>query len=159
MKQLILSAIFLFTSVLLNAQTINDQIELLKSDLKNNRKTVITETMNFTESESKIFWPIYREYEVELEKLSDKRIAAIKDFAENYDSLTNEKADELMQTSFSFLEDRLSLNKKYYNKYAKELSPTIAAKYMQLENEIQLIIDMQVASALPYFKKTEMNKK
>lgn len=153
MKRLILSTIFLFTGFTLYAQTTDDIIELIKSDLKTNSKEIITEEMNFTAAESKVFWPIYREYEHELDKLSDKRIAGIKEFTANYDSLTDQKADEIMKTSFGFFEDRLSLNKKYYNKFAEVLTPTVAAKFMQLENEIQLIIDLNVVSMLPYVKK------
>ena len=159
MKKLILGSIFLLSTIVINAQTTNDLVELLKSDLKNNRKAVITEVMNFTEAESQAFWPIYREYEFEGEKLADQRLAIIKQFAENYETLSNEKADELMNSYFDFLEDRLSLNKKYYHKYADVLAPTVAAKYMQLENEIQLIVDTEVASALPYLKKVEVKEK
>jgi hypothetical protein len=159
MKKLILGSIFLLSTIVINAQTTNDLVELLKSDLKNNRKAVITEVMNFTEAESQVFWPIYREYEFEGEKLADQRLSIIKQFAENYENLSNEKADELMNSYFEFMEDRVSLNKKYYKKYADVLAPTVAAKYMQLENEIQLIIDTEVASALPYFKKVEVQEK
>jgi hypothetical protein len=160
MKKLILGSIFLLSTIVISAQTTtNDLVELLKSDLKNNRKAVITEVMNFTEAESQVFWPIYREYEFEMEKLADQRLSVIKQFAENYETLSNEKADELMNSYFDFMEDRLSLNKKYYNKYADVLAPTVAAKYMQLENEIQLIIDTEVASAMPYFKKVEIKDK
>lgn len=153
MKRLLLSLIFLLTGIALYAQTTDDVIELIKSDLKTNSKEIITEEMKFTSSESEIFWPIYREFEHELDKLSDKRIKNIKEFTANFDSLTNQKADEIMKSSFSFLEDRLSLNKKYYKKIAAAISPTVAAKFMQLENEIQLIIDLNVVSMLPYIKK------
>jgi len=158
MKKLILTAIFLLSTLALNAQTTNDIIELLKSDVKNDRKAIITATMNFTDAESELFWPIYREYEYKLEELADNRIAMLKEFAENYDNITNEKADELMKSAFSFFEDRLSLNKKYYNKFAEELSPTIAAKYMQVENEIQLLIDMSIMAEVPYTLKSPKTK-
>lgn len=150
MKKLILAAVFLLSTLTIFAQTTNDLIELVKSDVKVTRKALITETMVFTEAESEIFWPIYREYEYKLEELANKRIAILKDFTANYENLSNEKADDLMKASFSFLEDRLSLNEKYYKKFAKELSPTIAAKYYQVENEIQLLIDLSLASELPY---------
>ncbi len=153
MKKLLLSTIFLLAGFALYAQTTDDVIELIKSDLKTNSKEIIAEEMNFTNAESEIFWPIYREYEHERDKLSDKRIAAIKEFTENYDSLTNQKADEIMKASFSFYKDRLSLNEKYYRKIAEVLTPVVAAKFMQLENEIQLVIDLNVVSMLPYVKK------
>jgi hypothetical protein len=107
----------------------------------------------FTDKEAEVFWPIYREFEFELDELSDKRIANIKDFAANFDSLTNEKANELINNVFNYQEERLSLNQEYYKKFAEVLSPLVAAKYMQLEYEIQLITDLSIAANLPLAKK------
>ncbi len=152
MKKLFLLA-FLFSLTNVFAQDADSYIEVLKSEMKTDKKAIITETMRFTEKESQAFWPIYNEFEHELDKLANKRIANIKDFAANYDSLSDKKADELLMNSFSFLEDRLSLNKKYYKKFAEVLTPTVAAKYMQLENQIQLILDLSIAANLPLAKK------
>lgn len=150
-KLLLISFLLALTNVF--AQDADSYIEVLKSEIKTDKKAIITETMGFTEKESAAFWPIYNEFEYELEKLSGKRIANIKDFAANYDSLTNKKADELIKTSFSFQKDRLSLNEKYYKKFAEALTPIVAAKYMQLENQIQLILDLSIAANLPLAKK------
>jgi len=152
MKKLFLIA-FLFSLANVFAQDVDSYIEQLKSEIKADKKALITETMGFTEKESQAFWPIYTDFEYELDKLSSKRISNIKDFAANYDSLTDKKADELIKNSFSFQEDRLSLNQKYYKKFAEALTPTVAAKYMQLENQIQLIIDIGIAANLPLAKK------
>lgn len=148
MKKLFLVAfLFSFTSVF--AQDVDSYIELLKSDVKTDKRAIITEVMAFTEQQAEAFWPIYREFEFELDKLSDARIANIKEFAANYENLTNEKADKLINVSFDFLGDRLNLNEKYYNKFAEALSPIVAAKYMQLENQIQLILDISIVANLP----------
>ena len=152
MKKLLLF-VFLFSLANVFAQDVDSYIEQLKSEIKADKKALITETMAFTEKESQAFWPIYTDFEYELDKLSSKRISNIKDFAANYDSLTDKKADELIKNSFSFQEERLSLNQKYYKKFAEALTPTVAAKYMQLENQIQLIIDMGIAANLPLAKK------
>lgn len=150
-KILLIFALLSFTSVF--PQDVDSYIELLKSDIKTEKVAIITEVMAFTEKESEAFWPIYREFEFELSKLADNRIANIKDFAANYDSLSDNKADELIKNSFSFQEDRLSLNKKYYKKFAEVLTPTVAAKYMQLEHQIQLLMDLGIAANLPLAKK------
>jgi len=151
-KMLLLFVLFAFASAY--AQDVQSYIELLKSDVKTGKKQIITEVMKFTEQESEAFWPIYNEFEHELEKLGDKRLANIKDFAENFSNMTDPKADELIKNSFSFLEDRQSLNKKYYNKFAEAVTPTTAAKYMQVEHAIQLILDIGILANLPLFEKT-----
>ena len=111
MRKLFL-VVFLFSVTNIFAQDVDSYIELLKSDVKAEKKAIITEVMAFTDQQSEAFWPIYREFEFELDKLSDIRIANIKDFAANYDSLTDVKADQLINNSFDFLGDRLNLNEK-----------------------------------------------
>jgi len=151
MKKFIL-CIVLFSSVSLFAQNVDDFVQLLKSNVQSDKVAIITQVMKFSDEQSGKFWPIYNEYSNELSKLADKRIANIKDFAANYDSLTNEKANQLIKNSFDFQEDRLSLNEKYYKKFADALGPIVAAKYLQLEHQIQLIIDLQINSNLPLAK-------
>jgi hypothetical protein len=151
-KLLLLFVLFAFAGAY--AQDVQSYIELLKSDVKTGKKEIITEVMKFTPEQSEVFWPIYNEFEHELEKLADKRMANIKDFAANFSNMTDPKADELIKNSLSFLEDRQSLNKKYYNKFAEVIKPTTAAKYMQVEHAIQLILDIGVLANLPLFEKT-----
>ena len=152
MKKLILISFLLaFTNVF--AQDMDSYIELLKSDLKTDKKAIITEVMQFDETQSAAFWPIYKEFEFDLDKLSEKRIANIKDFAANYDVMSDEKAKELIENAFDFQDDRLDLNKKYHKKFAEALGPIVAAKYMQLEYEIQLLVDLSINSNLPLAKK------
>ncbi len=143
----------LFSSVSLFAQNVDDFVQLLKSNVQSDKVAIITQVMNFNDEQSGKFWPIYNEYSNELSKLADRRIANIKDFAANYDSLTDQKANQLIKNSFDFQEDRLDLNKKYYKKFADAIGPIVAAKYLQLERQIQLIIDLQINSSLPLAKK------
>jgi len=150
-KLLLIVALFSATSIF--AQNVDDFIQLLKSDVQSNKIAIITEVMNFTDEQSEKFWPVYNEFSNELSKLGDKRITNIKDFAANYDSLTDEKANQLISNSFDYQEDRLDLNEDYFNKFSEALGPIVAAKYMQLERQIQLIIDLSINSNLPLAKK------
>jgi hypothetical protein len=72
--------------------------------------------------------------------------------------MTGTKADELINNALKFQEDRVSLNKKYYKKFAKVLPPITAAKYMMVESQIQLMIDLVIASELPIVKKPASNE-
>lgn len=150
-KLLLISFLLSFTGVF--AQDIDSYMELLKSDLKTDRKAIITEVMKFDETQSEKFWPIYNEFEYELSKVAEKRISNIKDFAAHYDVLSDEKANQLIENAFDFQEDRLDLNKKYHKKFADVLGPITAAKFMQLEYELQLLVDISINSNLPLAKK------
>lgn len=146
MKKL-LFALFILTSTLAYSQ--DTFIELLRSDIQTQKKLLIAGAMNFTETDSEKFWPIYRDYELKLMKLGDRDIANIKKYAANYDSLTNKIADELIEEAFNVDEEILDLNKDYYKKFKKALNPKIAGKAMQVINQINLLLQLKVASEIP----------
>ena len=127
-------------------------LELLKSDLKTQKVAVITEAMVMTDAQSAIFWPIYRKYDAELTTLNDTRLAVIKDYAANFETMTPAKADELTNKTFGFFEDRLKLQKKYYKEFSKAMDPVLAAKYMQVERSINTVFDFQIMSQIPLVK-------
>jgi hypothetical protein len=151
MKKLLL-LVTLFTFANSYSQSVDDFIALMKVDVLAEKIDIITDVMNFTDEQADIFWPIYTDYASEQLALSDLRIANIKNFSANYDSLTDAKADELINNFFTFQETRLSMNEEYYQIFAEALSPSIAAKYMQLESELQLLIDVGIASNMPLAK-------
>jgi hypothetical protein len=102
-----------------------------RAGLRSQKVAIITEVMQFTEDEDAKFWPIYREYEAELAKLNDERIAAIRDYAGSLEGRRN------------------ALKSKYYARFKAAISPKTAARYLQVENQILLLFDLQVAAALP----------
>jgi hypothetical protein len=112
------------------------------------------QSMQFTEEENSVFQPIYKEYELELDKLGDKRLAFIKDFAENYKKMSDIKADEIIEQAFNYQQERLDLKRNLYNKLKEKLDPSTAAKFSQLEHQIQLIIDLKINAELPLIEKT-----
>ncbi len=148
MKRLFLALVIVlcFASFLF-AQT--DYIELMRKNVAAEKTAIITDAMNFTEEESEIFWPIYREYDFERDKIDDQRIALIKDYAANFEVITDEKADEISKRSFKNREQALKLEKKYYEKMAKALSPRTASRFFQLDAQINSLISLQVSSELP----------
>ena len=150
MKKLLLIIVFVLASSGGYAQ--EAYIELLRSDVKTKKVAIITEVMQFTNKEAKAFWPVYREYEFELTKLGDLRIELIKDYARNYQTMTDEKAKELVEKALKLEGKRTKLKKKYFKKFDKVLSSKTVAQFLQLENQINLLIDLQIASELPLIK-------
>jgi hypothetical protein len=135
----------------------DDFIELLRQDLKTQKVAIITEAMEFNEAESNTFWPVYRNYDFELSKLGDDRLSIIKDYADNYENMTNEKAKELMDRSIKNQESVLKLRKKYFKEFQKILPVIKAARFMQVENQIGLLINLQIASELPLVSAPDEN--
>ena len=150
MKKLLLIIVFVLASGLGYAQ--EAYIELLRSDVKTQKVAIVTEVMQFTNEEAEVFWPVYREYDFEQTKLGDARIELIKDYAENYETMTDQKAKEMVDGALTLQGKRIKLKKKYFKKFDKVLPSKTVAKFFQLENQINLLIDLQIASELPFIK-------
>ena len=124
-------------------------LELLRSDVRTSKVEILTDALNLAEQEAAAFWPIFREYDTELAKLGDRRVAMVKAFAATYGTTTNEQASLFAKDWFALQSDRLKLRKKYFDKVAKAVSPLVAARFTQVENVIGMLIDIQIAAELP----------
>jgi hypothetical protein len=124
-------------------------VELLRSDMRTQKVAIITEVMQFTEAEDEKFWPLYREYETELAGLNDDRLALIRKYAASYETLTDAVADQLANGALDLEGRRHALKQKYYERFKSALSPKTAARFLQVENQILLILDLQIAASLP----------
>ena len=127
-------------------------VELLRADVMAQKVAFITELMEFTDVEDKAFWPIYREYDVELSKINDERVSGIEEYARNYEKVTDALADKLATKALELESRRTALKQKYYARFKAALSPKTAARFLQVENQILMIIDLQIAAALPIVK-------
>jgi len=156
MKVLRILALFIVTLIGVQAlaqESLESTIELIRSDLKTEKKALIDKVMNFNEKEATQFWPFYREYSLELSKLGDKRIAILKDYAANYDKVDDKKAEDLVKKSFGVMKDRNDLMLSYFKKAAKFLGLKRAAQWIQAENQMLVLIDAKMASETPLLPK------
>lgn len=151
MKSIILFLLLSFSSILI-AQDIS-YLEYLRTDLPEQKREIIAETMELTIEQAEIFWPIYTEYESELDELSGERLKLVRDFAENYYNLTDEAAARLANKKHELDSKRTDLLWKYYNKFKTELNPIDAAMFYQVESQLLMLIDVQVAGEIPIIKK------
>jgi soluble lytic murein transglycosylase-like protein len=124
-------------------------VELLRSDVSAKRTFIYTNIMQLNDDQAAKFWPIYREYELELNKLNDQKIEGIKEYARTYANMTDAKADELAALALELENKRNDLKKKYHDKMRDQLGGIIAARFLQVENQILMLIDLEIASSLP----------
>lgn len=140
--------LILFT-LITQAQTSDDYIELARDILKTEKKAAIAEGMDLSDAEITPFWELYNEYNSKLSQTQNQRVALIKNFAQNYETMTNEKADEIMKSFFKYQQDLVKLRKSYYSRFKKILPSAKAARYFQLENKIQALVDAELAMQIP----------
>lgn len=123
--------------------------ELLRGDIRQQKIAIITEVMGFSEAEDKAFWPIYRDYDAEMAKLGDERVALIADYAKHFDTLTDEVADKLARQAIDLEGRRQAAKGKFYDKLRSAVGARTALRALQVEHQLQLLIDLQIAAALP----------
>jgi hypothetical protein len=124
-------------------------IELLRSDLRTQKAALIANNMYFTKDEAAAFWPVYRDYEFELSKANDARIAVLRDYARHYDTMDDEGAGELTRRWFDAEHQRMKVGRRYVDEFSDALPGKTVARFFQVERRIDLLIDVQIASDLP----------
>jgi hypothetical protein len=129
-------------------------LETLRSDVNSYKVRVINQAMQLTGPEAEKFWPIYRQYEQELGRVADKKVALIREFSEHCSqgTLDNKAADTIAQQWLKNVEARLDLWKKYRKKIAKAVSPARAAQFLQVENQVALFMDLNIAAEMPVLR-------
>jgi hypothetical protein len=149
MKSLLVVALLLVSATTI-AQ--DKTLELLRQDLKTQKVAIITASVPMTQVQADAFWPLYREYDVELSKLGDRRMAVLKKYAANIDKVDEKLADELVKESFSIASDRNDLLEKYYKKAVKAVGAVTAARFIQVENQMLTLVDAQIIDQVPLVK-------
>lgn len=124
-------------------------VQLLRADLKASKRTLIKESMQLDEKQSAAFWPLYNQYDVEQTKLGDQKLTLIQDYARDFLTMNDEKADQLAHRVMEIDDQRLALRRKYYDLLKKAIPTVLVVRFFQLENQIQWVLDLQIASNLP----------
>ena len=124
-------------------------IALMRRDIRQEKAEIMGATMALSAQDAEKFWPIYSEYDVELGKLNDQRVANIKEYVANYGTLTNDEADKLIRESVSYQRQRMDLLGKTYEKVKEAVGGVTAARFAMVEHQILTLIDLQIVSSLP----------
>ena len=130
-------------------KNVQSYIDLLRRDVRQQKAEIMGAMMLLSAADAAKFWPIYSDYDVALAKLNDQRLEIIKEYAHNYNDLTDEEADRLMEKSVAFQRERSELLAATYGRVKQALGGVTAARFAQIEHQLLLIIDLQIDSSLP----------
>jgi hypothetical protein len=126
-------------------------LELLRADLRREKANVVAAGMELSASEETPFWRVYRDYEADVTRIADGRFVLLKAFAESYKAMSDEKAAELMQRAFALDAERVRLKERYFPRFAAETSGRTAARFFQIEGQIEALLYLQLTADLPLF--------
>jgi hypothetical protein len=122
----------------------DDFVGLLRKDIRSQKKQIIAENMELSDAEAEKFWPVYDQYAADLSKIYDVKIALLKDYADNYNSMTGEQAEGYIRKRAEVQQSIMQLRLKYMPAFRKVLSGRETALFYQLDWRLGLAIDVQL---------------
>ena len=154
MKTLIsLLICFIVASPLMAQQSITPKLQLdiniQRKVINDQRNTALAYNMSFTQMEKEKFWPVYREYREAMGSVGDKRVAVIVEYAEYMDSMSQARAKQLLDRSFTVQKESIKIKERYVRKFRKFLPDTKVVRLMQVENRMDSMIDLKLAEGIP----------
>jgi len=126
-----------------------EEIELTRAIIQAERQAIVTRAMDLTAAEAQTFWPIYREYRLEMIKVGDRLLALITTYAQNYRDLSDEMAGKLLTEYLGIEKARLHVKNTFLPRFQKALPPKKVARYYQVENKLDVIIQAELAEDIP----------
>jgi len=126
-------------------------LDIVHEKLKADKKLIVSKYMELTESEAGKFWPVYDEYQADLQKSNERLRALLKDYAADYNnkSLSDEKAKKLLDDWMAFEQDEGNRRSAFAPKVLKALPAKKAARYLQIENEYRILLRYELAANVP----------
>jgi hypothetical protein len=133
-------------------QVTDDTVQLMRQDIRSQRKKIVAANLLLTEDEAVKFWPVYDRYVVEHSKIYDTRYALIKEYAQNYNTMTGEQANGFITRWTSTEEQMAQLRLKWVPEFEKVISPKKTAMFYQIDRRLGLILELQLSSQIPLVK-------
>ena len=124
-------------------------IEVLRSLAETERTAIVADNMFFTSEEATAFWPVYNEYREEARKVGDIRVKVIRDLAAEFDTLEDDRAEEMLREVLDFQADRVKLRKSYVKKFNKVIPVKKTVRFFQINTKLDTIIDFALAKEIP----------
>jgi Spy/CpxP family protein refolding chaperone len=119
-------------------------IDLLRKDVRSQKKQIIAENMDLSDAAAEKFWPIYDRYAAELSGIYDAKLALLNDYTENYSSMTGEQAETYIRKRAEVEQAIMQLRLKYMPAFRKVLSGRETALFYQLDWRLGLAIDVEL---------------
>jgi len=131
-----------------------DNMQILRDKIKADKKLLVATNMELTESEAKAFWPIYEQYQKELQRINQRIVKLVESYADDArsKSLTDDKAKKLIDDAAAIDQTEANLKSAYVPKLSKALPVKKVARYLQIENKIRAVVKYDLAQGVPLMR-------
>jgi len=137
------------SSVVMGQSASDQDIELMRQDLRNKKRQIIAENLPLSRAEAEKFWPIYQHYTNDLKQINDEKYALLKDYAQSWGDMSNHNALIYIRRWLEVDQQVQELRSKYVPVVSEVLTGKGTATFFQLDRRISMIMDIQLASQIP----------
>jgi len=127
-------------------------MDALRDAIQADKKAYIAQYLQLTEAEGKEFWPYYNSYQFDLQKINDRLVKLIDDYAIKYKSLSDQDAGKMVEKYLAIERDQVKLRELYFQTLCKTLPVKKVTRYLQLENKISALVRYELAARIPLVK-------
>ena len=127
-------------------------VEITRADIQSDRQALVASNLPLTDDQAKVFWPLYRQYREEMQTVGDRLVNLVENYGQNYESLTDEQAAQMMKDYLRMQKDSIAIKDKYMSRFGKILPAKTVMRFYQIENKMDTIIMLAVASQVPLAK-------
>lgn len=135
----------------LYAQT-TSEVQITRADIQADRQAIVASNLQLTDEQAKAFWPLYRQYRTQMEGVGDKLMNLIADYGEQYESLNDEQAADLMKRYLHLQKEVVAVKEKFAPRFSKILPAKTVLRFYQIENKMDTIVMLGVSSQIPLAK-------
>lgn len=129
--------------------SLDQDIQLLRGDIRSQKKEIVAANMNLTPDEATKFWPIYDQYTAEVAKIGDSRVALIKEYASSYNTMTDAQSNDFMKRATAIDQQFNDTRSQYVPIFEKVISAKKTALWFQIDRRLDLLINLQLAANIP----------
>lgn len=127
-------------------------VQLTRSAIQAERQAIIAANLELSEKENAVFWPLYEEYRNALESAIKTRVDLLNQYFSSYETLTDQEATALLEKHLAWEKEVLKVRSTYAKKMSKALSGKTVAKFFQIENKMDIIVEYEMAGEIPLIK-------
>jgi hypothetical protein len=125
----------------------DQDIQLLKSNIRSQKKQIVAANMDLTDAEAEKFWPVYDRYAADVAKVYDTKIALFQEYLETSETMSGDQVESYLRRRAAVEQDMMQVRLKYLPEFRKVLSGRETALFYQIDWRLDLMINLQLAKA------------
>jgi len=132
---------------------VDQALSKFRNEMQSVRADLVAKGLTLSADQAAKFWPLFEQYQKEQNEIIDGQIKAVKQYADSYDKMDDKEVQSLAERWFKLQKDRIDLRRDYFKKISKAVSPKTAARFVQVEDRIDMLLNLQLAANIPMLKK------